>query len=799
MADVYGRIGNEEVELNNAATEATLKALLAATATSNIEQLATLRTLANKSGVAKSTTDEALGQIKNVGSASSQTTVGMKLLGDAVDNAWQATKQTYRQVEALGAKMADGTAKTSDVFDALAKLPGPLGAVAELFGKIASFQETNLDTYQKISASGVNFSGSLDDMRIAQAKSYLTLEQFTSTIQNNQEAFARIGGNVNDGATAFFNFSNSFIKSDFGQNLRALGYTFQELTDNELTYMQIRGGVSKAELASKDAMYAVAEGTHAYIQEQAILTELTGKNRKQLEDEQKKIAQQEAFQAHLTQLRLTGESERAQADKELALVRSQTSQYGEEAGLNMMALTMNLAPVTKGLQLFAGVNASFYAEQRRQAALARDRNISEAELLKQSHAAGYYLAETAKNMGENAFYQSLANTELAPAVNAGLKQQVIALNNNLTAHEHWLDRGGEIADKNDKAASSQAAAAAKTQQKMNEANQEVVKSLVLLNEKIEPTFNSLFQAIQERFVKALDDATPKIAAAIDWVFQHGQALKHLTEEVGLAYLAWKAFKIASAVKSAGGGLGGLANAALERGTFANPMWVAIREGFKPGGGVPTPEGGGGGSSENKPKSRFNKGRLGSVGIGSALGIYGGYEESNAIEEARKQKQIDDAEAARQQNRNRVGTGLEVGLYTAAALLAPETFGLSLLLPLLAGPLGRIIGETAYDQFDPAKVKTPEGKASGGPINPGSYLVGEKGPEIISTNSSGNVITNENLTAMIESSIGQKAIGESLKQLNIIMNDIRSLMRETVDNTDRQISELKNLSGNQMPH
>ena len=35
MADVTGRIGNEEVELNNAATEATLRLLLQATLSAN--------------------------------------------------------------------------------------------------------------------------------------------------------------------------------------------------------------------------------------------------------------------------------------------------------------------------------------------------------------------------------------------------------------------------------------------------------------------------------------------------------------------------------------------------------------------------------------------------------------------------------------------------------------------------------------------------------------------------------------------------------------------------------------------
>ena len=51
MAEVTGRIGDQDVALNNAATEATLKLLLQATLNANKQSLSTIQNLAQKSGL----------------------------------------------------------------------------------------------------------------------------------------------------------------------------------------------------------------------------------------------------------------------------------------------------------------------------------------------------------------------------------------------------------------------------------------------------------------------------------------------------------------------------------------------------------------------------------------------------------------------------------------------------------------------------------------------------------------------------------------------------------------------------
>ena len=100
------------------------------------------------------------------------------------------------------------------------------------------------------------------------------------------------------------------------------------------------------------------------------------------------------------------------------------------------------------------------------------------------------------------------------------------------------------------------------------------------------------------------------------------------------------------------------------------------------------------------------------------------------------------------------------------------------------------------KFYPSLNQTaPEGKATGGPIRAGQYLVGEKGPELINTASSGNVITNDNINAlMARASESDKTLTRLMEMLNIQNRQIVSLMSEMTDYTKRNNDALQDIAG-----
>jgi hypothetical protein len=94
-----------------------------------------------------------------------------------------------------------------------------------------------------------------------------------------------------------------------------------------------------------------------------------------------------------------------------------------------------------------------------------------------------------------------------------------------------------------------------------------------------------------------------------------------------------------------------------------------------------------------------------------------------------------------------------------------------------------------------------GRASGGLVNPGTYLVGERGPELLSIGGSGNVITNENLQqlmARMASNSDNKDLATLLEALNNTMNQIAYYSRDTAEYTRRTAGEISGLNSNILP-
>jgi butyrate kinase len=90
---------------------------------------------------------------------------------------------------------------------------------------------------------------------------------------------------------------------------------------------------------------------------------------------------------------------------------------------------------------------------------------------------------------------------------------------------------------------------------------------------------------------------------------------------------------------------------------------------------------------------------------------------------------------------------------------------------------------------------PEPKARGGPINAGTYLVGEKGPEILNVGASGNVVSNDSIAALLaRTGESDKAITSLMNMLNTQNKQMLSYIAEMTDYTKRNNDALKGMSG-----
>lgn len=360
MADVTGTIGNEPVELNNAATEATLRQLLTTTNTLS-------RTLLNSPVItgrggpagtaANPATTAANQQTQNLannlqrsnsallGLASGTLSLFGGALGKVAFGAGALAGMFSNTVVSLfefGKGLLDGEGKLSDFYKTFESIP-IVGIFAGIFGKIAAMQEAETETYKKMTSAGVNFGGQLTQIRQNALQLGFTLEEFSNFIKNNNEALSMMGGSTNDGAEAFVRFSKDLRSSAIGQELRALGFTTEQLNTGLANYISMTGGRNAQEMRDTKAL---SESAGNYLMQLDMLSQITGKSREQLEEQQKEQAKNAAWQNYLNSL---DEKSREKANASMAAA---LAKGGKGAADALQSRLLGLPPLTKEAQMF---------------------------------------------------------------------------------------------------------------------------------------------------------------------------------------------------------------------------------------------------------------------------------------------------------------------------------------------------------------------------------------------------------------------------------------------------------------
>jgi hypothetical protein len=353
MADVTGRIGDNDVALDNAATEATLKALLLATAGST-KQMEKLINLASKAGMDPKSIEQAnkganaLGQAAFV--AGKVTSVAMNglsktamVLGGVIGDLAASAFKTVGNLTDFAKGLLDGTATVSGLFAAFKDLPLGLGLVAGLFEKLAKMQEENLGAFRELSKVGINLGGDLDQVRLQALEVGLTMSEYGEVLKKNATTIALLGTNADDGAKAFRSVNKMLTTGGLGTQLLSLGYSFKDINELTASYIKINGGLTESQ---KKDTNKLALSVANYGKELDVLSRLTGKSREQLEKEQEAQTQDANFQNYLNGL---DEKER---DKANAALRLAMESGGKGAADALKAKLMGLPPLTEEAQMY---------------------------------------------------------------------------------------------------------------------------------------------------------------------------------------------------------------------------------------------------------------------------------------------------------------------------------------------------------------------------------------------------------------------------------------------------------------
>lgn len=283
---VKGTIGNEDVELNNAATETTLSAMLAFAK----HDSAVLKEMAKKAGVDAKTIEKAAKAMEEqgkhggaAGGALGSLAPKVSILGGFMADMVQSVGATIGNLTQFGDELLEGKARASDLFKAFKDLPLGLGLVASVFEKVMKYQQANLDTYQKLSSTGAGLNGSLTSLRTKAFDMGLTLDEMANMFQKNGDILKYLGGTANEGGKNLASINAAIFKSKMSDRLLGLGYSFEQLANLTGSYIRASGDSIDINKDNAKEVKRITDASMRYGENLDFLARLTGESRESAE------------------------------------------------------------------------------------------------------------------------------------------------------------------------------------------------------------------------------------------------------------------------------------------------------------------------------------------------------------------------------------------------------------------------------------------------------------------------------------------------------------------------------------
>lgn len=302
MAEVTGYFGAEAIELNNAATEATLKQLVAAVtllaaksgkgsaADKEVEKLAKAMLSGEKEvkKLTKTQKAEAEQRKKNTEAAKAfeeaevraakKTAAAM----DAIDGLSRATVSAASKLTGMISTMANMGNSFSGAAGALGQVPLVGGLLGPVFGAIGAAGDKVYNSFIQTSSVGANFNGSIRGMIKAASDSGMTIDQFTGIIAKNSDNLRFLGGTTAEGAKQLAALGKRLRTENrpLMNSLAGLGYSTEEISTG-----MVRFGSMMARSGKQLDQKALVESSGQYLKNLDAMAKLTGKSKDALQSE----------------------------------------------------------------------------------------------------------------------------------------------------------------------------------------------------------------------------------------------------------------------------------------------------------------------------------------------------------------------------------------------------------------------------------------------------------------------------------------------------------------------------------
>jgi murein DD-endopeptidase MepM/ murein hydrolase activator NlpD len=321
MAEVYGNIGDQPIELNNAATEATLQSLLEV-ANAQFKSQTKGKDLKAQKDLEKKLKDLA-NAAKNSAATMKQSAVANKESIRVIREKTEEERKSIVTKEKFNAKvkaatghllnltnsvasMGNSITSAASAISSLAKeIPVIGGVIGSSLDMIAGSIEKTHQSFMQASIVGANFGASIEVMINSASAAGLTIDQFTSIVSSNGEAMALLGTSSADGAKRFAQLGKAMRQSNVQDQLANLGYNTEGINESMAKYIDLIGKSGRLQGINDRQLI---ELTGDYLKELDAVSKLTGQSKKDIEAET--AARMRDAQVRITMSKLSAEDQK---------------------------------------------------------------------------------------------------------------------------------------------------------------------------------------------------------------------------------------------------------------------------------------------------------------------------------------------------------------------------------------------------------------------------------------------------------------------------------------------------------
>ena len=209
----------------------------------------------------------------------------------------------------LAGNLLSGSQNLSAYSDALQSNTKILGTAGKAIAGLVQFAEGSLKEYQQLTNIGATFGASIVDIKQSAAEMGMEVKDMTEFFMKNQNALRVLGGTTEDATQSFIQMSKDFLDSDFGTNLRMLGYDVKDINESLATFADLQSVEGMRRMRTDGTLNQNAMEFATTLDE---LSKLTGKQRDQIAEEMRQRRRNGQVQALLSTL----EEEQAMALQE---------------------------------------------------------------------------------------------------------------------------------------------------------------------------------------------------------------------------------------------------------------------------------------------------------------------------------------------------------------------------------------------------------------------------------------------------------------------------------------------------